>query len=158
METTVVPPALRDRLGHEGTLGLIEFMQATHEAWRDDVVEVVSDRFEQRLSTEIGGLRVEMVNGFATLRQEISAVRQEMTNGLAAARMETANGLAAVRQETANGLAAVRQEMTNGFMAVRKEMSEGRVDFIKWSFLFWIGQVAVLSGVMALLLRSFSPR
>ena len=71
------------------------------------MIDVSTDRFERRLSTEIGAVRVEMANGFADLR---------------------------------------------------KEISDGRVDFIKWSFLFWIGHVAVLSGVMALLLRSFSLR
>ena len=156
METTVVPPALRDRLGNEGTLGLVELMQANNNALRDEVIDIATDRFERRLSTEIGAVRVEMTNGFASLRQEISAVRLETANGLAAVRLETTNGLAAVRQETANGLAAVRQEMANGFIAVRKEMSDGRV--IKWSFLFWIGQIAVLSGVMALLLRGASAR
>ena len=129
METTMVPPALRERLGHDGTLGLVDYMQATKKVWRDDVVEVVTDRFERRLSEEISALRVEMANGFA-----------------------------AVRQEMANGAAALRQEMANGFAAVRKETSDGRFDLVKWSFLFWVGQIAVLSGVMALLLKSYSLR
>ena len=136
METTIVPLALQDRLGPDGTLGLLEFMQAINVAWRNDMVEVVTDRFERRLSVEVASLREEMAAGC----------------------LATANEFASVRQEMANGLAAVRQEMANGFIAVRKEMADGRVDFIKWSFLFWVGQVAVLSGVMALLLRSFSLR
>ena len=136
METTIVPLTLQDRLGPDGTLGLLAFMQANRTAWRNDMVEVVTDRFERRLSVEVASLREEM----------------------AASRLATANEFAAVRQEMANGDAALRQEMANGFTAVRKEMSDGRVELIKWSFLFWVGQIAVLSGIMALLLKSASLR
>ena len=136
METTIVPLVLQDRLGPDGTLGFLEFTQANNKALRDDVLEIVTDRFERRLSVEVAGLREEM----------------------AADRLATANEFAAVRLEMANGDAALRQEMANGFTAVRKEISDGRVELIKWSFLFWVGQIAVLSGIMALLLKSASLR
>jgi hypothetical protein len=54
-------------------------------------------------------------------------------------------------------LAAMRVEMGNGFSAMRREMGDLRVEWLKWSFLFWLGQVAVLTGVMALLLKA-APR
>ena len=121
METTIVPLVLQDRLGLDGTLGFLEFTQANNTALRDDVLEVVTDRFERRLGVDVASLREQM----------------------AADRLATANEFAAVRQEVAN---------------VRKDMSDGRVELIKWSFLFWIGQIAVMSGVMALLLKSTSLR
>jgi len=51
-------------------------------------------------------------------------------------------------------LAAMRVEMGNGFSAMRREMGDLHVEWLKWSFLFWLGQVAVLTGVMALLLKA----
>jgi hypothetical protein len=36
---------------------------------------------------------------------------------------------------------------------ILQELSNTRVDMLKWSFLFWIGQVAVLAGLLSLMLR-----
>jgi hypothetical protein len=32
---------------------------------------------------------------------------------------------------------------------LRLDFAEMKVDLLKWSFLFWIGQVAVLAGIIA---------
>ena len=36
-----------------------------------------------------------------------------------------------------------------------RRLAETRVDLLKWSFLFWIGQVAAIGGMLAFALRSF---
>lgn len=51
-------------------------------------------------------------------------------------------------------LSATRVEMARGLGDVRGEIATCRVEWLRWSFLFWIGQVAVMAGVMALLLRT----
>jgi DNA anti-recombination protein RmuC len=184
MEPVSVSPALRERLGDEGTLALLELLESHGQVWRDEVLTTSSDRFGRRLSEESGALRVEMATGFAGLRQEmqqgqsvmrqamtegLAAVRQEMTEGLAAVRQEMGQGLAGVRQEMAQGLAAVRvetakefaalrREMDQGFSAVRQEIGAVRVDVIKWAFLFWVGQVATIGALMAFMLRSLVVR
>jgi hypothetical protein len=32
-------------------------------------------------------------------------------------------------------------------------MSDGRFDLLKWCFVFWVGQVVAVAGVMGLMLR-----
>jgi len=70
--------------------------------------------------------------------------------------------VAAVRVEMATESAAVRVEMAKEFAAVRTELTVGlaetRADLLKWSFLFWIGQFAAVSAMMAFLLRTIGPR
>jgi len=39
-------------------------------------------------------------------------------------------------------------------LGLREEMATTRVEMFKWSFLFWIGQVVTLGGLMILVLRS----
>ena len=63
------------------------------------------------------------------LSQEISAFRVDIT------------------RELHESLAAVRQEFTG-------ELASVRVELIRWSFLFWMGQVAVTIGALAFMLRS----
>lgn len=113
---------------------------------RTDTLDMPSERFERRLTQEISTLRLE-------LTQEISTVRLEMHNGLASVREEMHSGLASVREEMHSGLASVRSEMHSGLSSVRAEIATTRVELLKWSFAFWVGQVAVMTGLLAFMLR-----
>ncbi len=73
------------------------------------------------------------------LIEEISSLRAEMYRELHALRLELHDGLADVRQE----MSALRQEMT-----------AMRADILKWSFLFWIGQVATIAALLSFMLRA----
>ncbi len=114
--------ALRERLGDDGMAGLHIVVSDAGRQWKDDVLSIAGERFEKRLSEEMGGLRLEMAREFA------------------ATRIDLRGEIAAVRIEVAVGLAETRSEL------------------LKWSFLFWIGQVAAVSAMMAFLLRTIGAR
>ena len=63
---------------------------------------------------------------------------QQALQGLA-----TKEDLANLRQEIAN----LRQEMGKEIGNVRQEIANVRADLLKWMFVFWVGQIAVLSGI-----------
>ena len=67
----------------------------------------------------------------------------------------TASGLREEIQRTASGL---REAFKEDVAALRKENQEVRVDLLKWSFAFWVGNIAVLSGIMFTMLRSLPAR
>ena len=91
-----VSSALRDRRGHEATVGLLDLVDSEHMAWSDRVLSIAVERFERRLAEELAELRVTLV----------------------------------------------------------REIHDGRVETFKWTFLFWIGQVAVIAGLLAYMLRA----
>ncbi len=93
MEALIVPGPLRTKLGDSASEGLSEMFSLYH--------QIADDRFERRLTAEIGSLRLEMYQGFAGLRQEIATVR---------------------------------------------------VELLKWSFLFWAGQLAAIAGLLSYML------
>ena len=72
------------------------------------------------------------------LTEECSALRLEFRQALH-------DGLTAVRQE----VASVRQELAS----VRQEITNGRVEWLRWSFVFWIGQVAAIAALLSFMLR-----
>ena len=45
-----------------------------------DMLTIVTERFERRLAEEISGLRIEMHSGFAAIRKEIAEQRAELLN------------------------------------------------------------------------------
>jgi hypothetical protein len=101
-----VPAALRERLGDNATLGLVELFESERNDWSEHVLSVSVDRFERRLTEEMSGLRLE----FHQALNELSS-------------------------------------------SLRAEMATTRVEMLKWSFLFWVGQVAVMAGLLSFMLR-----
>src|SRR4030095_5978905 len=100
MRPNRISPALRDRLGHEGTIGLLEFIEAERHDWSDTVLTGAADKI--------------------TLAVSAAAARYERR---------------------------VAEEISGLRTAIVREIHDGRVEIVKWSFLFWIGQVAVIAGL-----------
>jgi hypothetical protein len=57
----------------------------------------------------------------------------------------------------AQELGAMRAEiggaLNNGLTAIRHETAAARLEMLKWSFVFWIGQVAAIAGLLAFMRR-----
>src|SRR5689334_18646510 len=123
MHATGVPAALADRLGPEATLGLVQALDVAQRECVDMTLTQSIDRFERRLSEETSNVRV-----------EIGALRLEMHDGFARADQKTDS----VRLEIAG---------------LRQDMAAQRFDTLKWSFLFWIGQVAAFAGIASAMWR-----
>ena len=45
------------------------------------------------------------------------------------------------------------EELAGLRVALVREIHDGRVETIKWAFLFWAGQVAVFAGLLAFMFR-----
>ena len=58
----------------------------------------------------------------------------------------------------AQEIGSLRIDMAKEFAALRVEMANASASMLKWSFLFWIGQFAAVSAMMAFLLRTIGPR
>jgi hypothetical protein len=58
--TTRVPAALAMRLGHDGARELTEMLEIEQQTWSQQVLTVVTERFERRLLDECAKLRVDM--------------------------------------------------------------------------------------------------
>jgi hypothetical protein len=51
--------------------------------------------------------------------------------------------------------AGIRVALTDGLSKIRSDVSDMRVDVVRWSFLFWIGQVLATGTLLAFMLRAF---
>ena len=128
MDSHRVPAALQDRLGQEATAGLIELLTDARKEWTVEVIGMVGDRFERRLTEETSKLRVELAALRRDLRQEMGALRSDL-----------------------------RQEMTEGFASLRQALADQRFEILKWAFLFWVGQFFTVAGLVAVLIGFLRP-
>jgi hypothetical protein len=70
MRATSVPQALRERLGREASIGLIEYVDAEQSEWSDRVLNIAVERFERRLAEQMGELRTALVREIQETRTE----------------------------------------------------------------------------------------
>jgi bifunctional DNA-binding transcriptional regulator/antitoxin component of YhaV-PrlF toxin-antitoxin module len=97
MPIITVPKPLRERLGEEGAEALVQLINQATEVGKGDVVAVVEERFERRLTEEASKLRAEIGH--------------------------------------------LRGEMIERIESVRSEL-------IKWMFVFWVGQIGAIVGIL----------
>lgn len=71
MPVIAIPKSLRERLGDEGSDGLVEVISAIDERAREDSLRLLEERFERRLAEEIGGLRAEFYRELHSVRAEL---------------------------------------------------------------------------------------
>ena len=116
-------------------------MAATNGQWMvtdmtdgdSDVVVIVTERFERRLTEESGKLRIEMATEFGRVRTEMAA------------------GFGTLRAEFATETGKLRTEMADGFGRLRAEMIDRNAELLKWGLLFAVTRTAAIAGVVALL-------
>ena len=135
MDIEQVPAALRERLGVEATVGLLQVLDNSHRDGRAEMIAACTDRFERRLVEEISGVRVQIAQVEASLRGEMTEMG------------------AAIRRDMVEMGASIRKEMGEMGGSIRQDMASGRVELLKWCFLFWVGQVLAIGGLLAVMLR-----
>ena len=97
MPIITVEKPLKDKLGDEAVDSLIRLINESQTEQKAGILEFVEEKFERRLTTEIGKVN-------ERITQEISKLDIKIENS--------------------------------------------RADLIKWMFIFWIGQVAALLGIL----------
>lgn len=51
-------------------------------------------------------------------------------------------------------MSGLRREIQTDLNGIRQEIATTRVEMLKWSFIFWIGQVAAIAGLLTVMLRA----
>jgi hypothetical protein len=90
-----------------------------------DMLTITTERFDGRLLIAAAELRAEMTRTQSELRQEIAV-----------------------------GDAELRIAFIDGLSKIRTEMAGMRVDVLRWSFVFWVGEVAAIATLLAFMLHS----
>ena len=99
---------------------------------QDQLLATATDRFERRLSEEMGAVRLAMVEQDAATRQEISNLRVETSEQDTATRLE---------------IAKVRLDMAEQFASSRVHTEARHRELLKWAFVFWVGQAIAVAGM-----------
>ena len=123
---------------------------------RQEVAQLGTD-LRREMAQQGADLRQEMHAGFGDTRKEMHAafgdIRKEMYAGFGDIRKEMYDGFTDIRQEVHAGFTGLGQDTHAGFGLVRREAGDNRVELLKWAFVFWVGQLVSVGGLIALMFR-----
>jgi len=130
MPIITVPKALREKLGDDGADALVDLFNQSEQRQKENVLEFVEEKFERRLSDEIGKVNQRITD-------EIGKVNQRITDEMAG-----------VNQRITNETESLRVEIQQTRADLIDRIEKSNANLIKWVFAFWVGQVAVLTGIL----------
>jgi len=133
MPVVAIPKILRERLTDEGVDEFIAIIKEVDADARKDAIAIAEERFERRLTEEVSRLD-KIITG------EISKLRVEMAEKFA--QLET-------KMETK--MAQLETKMETKMAQLETKMTSFKAEIIKWMFLFWLGQIVVVAGLIKLL-------
>ena len=126
MGVITIPKVLRDKLGEEGTDAFTGVIKEIDLDARKEAIALAEERFERRLIEETGKINQRISDETGKINQRISDESGKLD-----------------------------QKITEECGKLRVEIEKSKSDIIKWVFVFWIGQIGVLSGIIFLMLKLF---
>jgi flagellar capping protein FliD len=159
MPILTVPKMLREKLGDDGTDALVELLNQASAHAKADVLGFVEEKFErrlteevakfnERLTTEIGKvnerLTVEIGKVNERLTTEIGKVNERLTTEIGKVNERLTVEIAKMNDRLSSELAKLNAE----FPRLRQELAEVKADLIRWMFIFWVGQLGAILGIL----------
>ncbi|MBO8132219.1 MAG: hypothetical protein H0Z29_12065 [Candidatus Marinimicrobia bacterium] len=125
MPVVTVKKPLREKLGDDGIEALVELINEAQKETKNNVIQFVEEKFEKRLSEELAKVRVE-------LTERIEGVRTELKSEIESLRINDER---------------IKTELIE---RIEKKHS----DTIKWMFIFWVGQIGAILGILFAFFKS----
>ena len=122
---------------------------------RVPVTAKLSRKFYERFGDDITGELVDWFNAVDTTYQQQLRELNDLSWDRFKAHLDGELGKVRgeLRTEMANMRANLRTGTSTMGASLRTEMANMRADLIKWMFVFWVGNVVTLGGLMVALLR-----
>jgi Protein of unknown function (DUF1640) len=139
-----LPGSLRNKLGDEASEALINMFNEYGQGQKEDVIEAVEQRFEKTVVQVKAELKIEIEQVKAELKIEIEQVKAEL-------KIE----IEQVKAELKIEIEQVKAELKIDIARVETKLEQIKTDIIRWLFLFWIGQMGVVIGLIFALFTFF---
>jgi hypothetical protein len=132
---------------------------------KDSVIETAALRFEKRLTEEVASVRADVSATEKRLDNrittEIAGVREDLASAKAHFEKKLTEEVAGLRNELSERISSVEQRLDNRITAevsglrvdLTEKIQKSKTDTIKWMFLFYIGQVGALAGILFVIFK-----
>jgi uncharacterized protein YaaN involved in tellurite resistance len=142
MQIVVLPEVIEQKLKVNERKEVIDFINDlvadTSDGLKKDIIEILEEKFEKRLS-------VELVNLKSELMEKISDSSVELNERINATESRLSERITKLEVQ-------LNERITTGDEKLRVEIANSKAEIIKWMFLFWIGNViTIIGGIIGIL-------
>ena len=146
MAIIVIPTPLRDKLGGEAADALVGVLNEVTKNTHEGTLTFVEEKFERRLSEELGQVNQRLAVGEERIENRITLLEERIERRLS-------EEIGRVNQRITEEIGRVNQRITEETSRLEQKISAFQVNLIKWMFIFWVGQIAVMSGILFAMLK-----
>ena len=155
-KVAIVEKPLRDKLGEEASESLLRLVNQSVDQRKHAMLEFLEEKFERRLSEEHGQINMTIKETEQRLDNRIivetGKVNERLTTEISKVNERMTEEIGKVNERMTEEMGKVNERMTEELSKVNEritaENSKTRADLIKWMFIFWIGQVGALLGIL----------
>ncbi len=141
MPIITVEKPLKDKLGDEGVDSLIRLLNQSQQNQKQDLMVYLEEKYERRLGEEIGAINV-------TIAEAEKRLDNRITEEIGAINVTIAETEKRLDNRITEEIGKVNERITEEIARVRTDLANTRADLIKWMFIFWMGQVIALVGIL----------
>ncbi|MFQ5454746.1 MAG: LA_3696 family protein [Nitrospirota bacterium] len=141
MGIVAVPRRLREKLGEDATDDLVILLNESDKDTKEDVIDVASERFERRLTEEI--TRIDR-----RITEEVAKLNERISDEVAKLDKRITEESAKLDKRITEEAAKLDKRITEEAAKLDKRISETKTEIIKWMFIFWVGQVGMILGIL----------
>ena len=141
-----IPKPLRDKLGDQAVDSLVEVLNQVSNNVRDEILEALDEKLEARLAVTSAELRQFFLEELNKLRREMDQRHADLERQIrdSHTHLQSQIDLQGVKMDK-----LFEQERSER----KAEQATLKAELVRWMFLFWVGQVAVLGGVLYAMMR-----
>ena len=114
-----------EKLGDDGVEALLDIVNLANEKAKEDIIEIQTEKYERKLSEEISKLRTE---DLAKLDKKITEIEVRLDK-------------------------RITEEISKLRIEFNEKISKSYANTIKWMFIFWVGQIGVITAILFTFLK-----
>jgi uncharacterized protein YdcH (DUF465 family) len=165
-----VPKALRDKLGEEGAEALVQLINLATDQTKADVLVLAGEKYERWLAEEGAKLGNRLAEEGARLdrrvaeegarfdsrlTEEAARLDHRITEEVAKLDRKLAEEVGKLERRITEEAARLDRRITEevaklegSIAGIRTQIADVRADLLRWMFVFWVGQIGALLGIL----------
>ena len=117
-----------------------------HLATKEDINELKSE-----LKDDIVVVREDMLKLENSLKEDLLKSESSLRENITQLRADTKNDISAVREDMLKLESSLREEILKSESSLKEDIQKLHASTIKWMFVFWVGTVGAIIGVIKFL-------
>jgi hypothetical protein len=164
MQIVVLPEVIEQKLKVDERKEVIDFINDlvadTSDGLKKDIIEILEERFEKKLSVELINLKLELMEKISIsgtqLNERITNTEIQLSDRITKVEAQLSDRITKVEAQLIKTEAQLNERITTGNEKLRAELGEkianSKTETIKWMFIFWIGNViTIIGGIIGIL-------